>query len=58
MVDFCSTAQNSYSLFYVASLDWGVDFKIRMSSMPSQEKENKILCITNEEMGAPTFNSQ
>ena len=29
-----------------------------MSSMASQEKENKILCIVNEEMGATTFNSQ
>ena len=29
-----------------------------MSSMASQEKENKILCIANEEMGATTFNSQ
>ena len=41
MVDFCSTVQKSYSLFYVESLDWRVDFKIRINSMASQEKENK-----------------
>ena len=32
-----------------------VDFKIRIS-IECQEKENKILCITNEEMGATTVN--
>ena len=58
MVDFCSTVQKSYSLFYVESLDWRVDFKIRINSMASQEKENKILCIANEEMGVTTFNTQ
>ena len=41
MVDFCSTVQKSYSLFYVESLDWRVDFKIRINSMAIQEKENK-----------------
>ena len=41
MVDFCATVQKSYSLFYVESLDWRVDFKIRINSMASQEKENK-----------------
>ena len=41
MVDFCSTVQKSYSSFYVESLDWRVDFKIRINSMASQEKENK-----------------
>ena len=34
----------------------GVDLKIRIS-IASQEKENKILCIANEEMGVTTFNS-
>ena len=33
-------------------------FKIRISSIGSQEKENKILCIANEEIGATTFNSK
>ena len=32
-------------------------YKIIISSIASQEKENKILCIANEEMGATTFNS-
>ena len=32
-----------------------VDFKIRIS-IECQEKENKILCTTNEEMGTTTFN--
>ena len=58
MVDFCSTVQKSYSLFYVESLDWRADFKIRINSMASQEKENKILCRANEEMGVTTFNTQ
>ena len=58
MVDFCSTVQKSYSLFYVESLDWRVHFKIRINSMASQEKENKILCRANEEMGVTTFNTQ
>ena len=45
-------------LFRVESLDrMGVDFKIVISSIASQEKENKILCIANEEMGATSFNS-
>ena len=34
----------------------GVDCKIIISSIANQEKENKILCIANEEMGAITFN--
>ena len=58
MVDFSSTVQKSYSLFYVESLDWRVHFKIRINSMASQEKENKILCRANEEMGVTTFNTQ
>ena len=58
MVAFCRTVQKSYSLFCVESLDWGVDFKIRISSIASQEKGNKILCTANEEVGATTFNSQ
>ena len=33
----------------------GVDFKIIISSIASQEKENKILCTANEEMGATTL---
>ena len=32
----------------------GVDFKIRIS-FASQEKEKKILCIANEEMGTTTI---
>ena len=36
----------------------GVDFKIIISSIANQGKENKILCIANEEMGAITFNSR
>ena len=34
-----------------------VDFKIRIS-IASQEKENKVLYIANEEMGGTTFNAQ
>ena len=57
MVVFCSAIQKSHWLFYVGSVTWMlVDFKIRIS-VSSQEKENKILCITNEKMGATTFNS-
>ena len=59
MVAFCSTVQKSH---WLPILCWksrlGVDFKIIISSIASQEKENKILCIANEEMGATTFNSR
>ena len=58
MVAFCSAVQKSH---WSPILCWksrlGVDFKIRISSIASQEKENKILCIANEEMGATSFNS-
>ena len=56
MVAFCSNVQKSH---WLPILCWksrlGVDF-IRISSVASQEKENKILRIANEEMGATTFN--
>ena len=58
MVAICSTVQKSH---WLPIFRWksrlGVDFKIRISSFASQEKENKILCIANEEMGATSFNS-
>ena len=58
MLAFYSTVQKSHRL---PILCWksqlGVDFKITISSFASQEKENKILCKANEEMGATTFNS-
>ena len=41
---FCSAVQKFYWLFCAGSLE--------------QEKENKILCIANEEMGANTFDSR
>ena len=59
MLAFCSTVQESH---WLPILCWksrlGVDFKIIISSIASQEKENKILCIANEEMGATSFNSR
>ena len=59
MLPSCLTLQKSD---WLPILYWksrlGVDFKIIISSIASQEKENKILCIANEEMGATTFNSR
>ena len=58
MLPSCLTLQKSD---WLPILYWksrlGVDFKIIISSIASQEKENKILCIANEEMGATSFNS-
>ena len=45
----------SYFVLKVSAV--GVDLKIVISSIASQEKENKVLCIANEEMSATTFNS-
>ena len=55
MVAFCSTEQKLPILCWKSQLV--VDFKIRISSIASKKKENEILCIANEEMGATTFNS-
>ena len=59
MLAFCSTVQKSH---WLSILCWksrrGVDFKTRISSIASQEKENKILCIANEETGAAKFDSR
>ena len=52
------TVQKSYWLFFVGSLDWELDFKIRISfASHSQEKENDFLCLALEETGATTSNS-
>ena len=59
VVAFCSTVQKFPwlpILCYRPRLR--VDFKIIISSIGNQEKENKILCIANEEMRATTFNSR
>ena len=58
MVASCSAVQKSH---WLPILLWksrlGVDFKIIISSIASQEKENNILCTAHEEMGATIFNS-
>ena len=41
----------------IASHTWNFISKLE-SVIASQEKENKILCIANEEMGANTFDSR
>ena len=46
------------SYFVMKVLTVGVDLEIIISSIASQEKENAVLCIANEEMVATTFNSR
>ena len=46
------------SYFVMKVLTVGVDLEIIISSIASQEKENEVLCIANEEMVATTFNSR
>ena len=59
MVVFCSAVQKSHWLPILCWKSWlGVDLKIIISSIASQEKVNKISFITNEEKGATEFNSQ
>ena len=58
MMAFCSTVQKSH---WLPILGWKsrqrVDFKIRITSISSQEKE-KNLCRANKEMGANAFYSR
>ena len=56
MVAFCSTIQKSHWLpIFCWKSRLGVDPKVRISSIESQEQENKILCTANEEMEATTL---